>query len=45
MRGRNAKSHTKAKNTDVLTYKKSTALEAVIGYTKLSGEEERPGSA
>ena len=41
MRGRNAKSHTKAKNTDVLTYKKSTALEAVIGYLKLSGEEER----
>ncbi|ULG71833.1 Mini-ribonuclease 3 [Macrococcus brunensis] len=41
MRGRNAKSHTKAKNTDVLTYKKSTALEAVIGYLKLSGEDER----
>ncbi|TDM00892.1 Mini-ribonuclease 3 [Macrococcus carouselicus] len=41
MRGRNAKSHTKAKNTDVLTYKKSTGLEAVIGYLKLSGEDER----
>ena len=41
MRGRNAKSHTKAKNTDVLTYKKSTALEAVIGYLHLSGEEAR----
>ncbi|GGB11372.1 ribonuclease III [Macrococcus hajekii] len=41
MRGRNAKSHTKAKNTDVLTYKKSTALEAVIGYLKLAGEDDR----
>lgn len=41
MRGRNAKSHTKAKNTDVVTYKKSTALEAVIGFLHLSGEEAR----
>ncbi|KAA1039407.1 Mini-ribonuclease 3 [Macrococcus equipercicus] len=41
MRGRNAKSHTKAKNTDVVTYKKSTGLEAVIGYLQLAGEEGR----
>ncbi|TDM12026.1 Mini-ribonuclease 3 [Macrococcus lamae] len=41
MRGRNAKSHTKAKNTDVVTYKKSTGLEAVIGYLQLAGEEAR----
>lgn len=31
-RGRNAKSHTKAKNTDVQTYRKSSAIEAVIGF-------------
>lgn len=31
-RGRNAKSYTKAKNTDVQTYRKSSALEAVIGF-------------
>lgn len=41
MRGRNAKSHTKAKNTDVVTYKKSTGLEAVIGYLHLNNEDER----
>lgn len=40
-RGRNAKSHTKAKNTDVITYKKSSGLEAVIGYLELTGESER----
>jgi 23S rRNA maturation mini-RNase III len=31
-RGRNAKSYTKAKNTDVQTYRKSSGLEAVIGF-------------
>ncbi|ARQ08006.1 Mini-ribonuclease 3 [Macrococcoides canis] len=41
MRGRNAKSHTKAKNTDVVTYKKSTGLEAVIGYLHLNDDNER----
>lgn len=41
MRGRNAKSHTRAKNTDVISYKKSTALEAVIGYLHLNNETER----
>lgn len=41
MRGRNAKSYTKAKNTDVVTYKKSTGLEAVIGFLKLDGQEDR----
>lgn len=34
-RGRNAKSHTKAKNTDVQTYRKSSAIEAVIGFLYL----------
>ncbi|MBF7017874.1 Mini-ribonuclease 3 [Staphylococcus durrellii] len=40
-RGRNAKSYTKAKNTDIQTYKKSTALEAIIGYLYLEGHSER----
>ena len=31
-RGRNAHSHTKAKNTDIITYKMSTGFEAVLGY-------------
>ncbi|GGI29611.1 Mini-ribonuclease 3 [Staphylococcus chromogenes] len=40
-RGRNAKSYTKAKNTDVQTYRKSSALEAVIGFLYLEGQTER----
>ena len=40
-RGRNAKSHTKAKNTDIQTYRKSSGLEAVIGYLYLDHQEER----
>ncbi|EKU47403.1 ribonuclease III [Staphylococcus massiliensis CCUG 55927] len=40
-RGRNAKSHTKAKNTDVQTYRKSSGLEAVIGYLYLDHQTER----
>ncbi|SUK17315.1 ribonuclease III family protein [Staphylococcus agnetis] len=40
-RGRNAKSYTKAKNTDIQTYRKSSALEAVIGYLYLDGQHER----
>jgi ribonuclease-3 family protein len=40
-RGRNAKSYTKAKNTDIQTYKKSTALEAIIGYLYLDNRNER----
>lgn len=35
-RGRNAKSHTVPKNTDVQTYRYSTAFEALIGYHFLS---------
>lgn len=41
MRGRNAKSATVPKNTDVQTYRYSTAFEALIGYLYLQGEEER----
>lgn len=41
MRGRNAKSGTVPKNTDVQTYHYSTAFEALVGYLYLHGEEER----
>lgn len=40
-RGRNAKSHTTAKNTDVMTYRISTGFEAVFGYLYLSGQTQR----
>ncbi|MBY0121897.1 Mini-ribonuclease 3 [Bacillus sp. S/N-304-OC-R1] len=40
-RGRNAKSGSVPKNTDVQTYRYSTAFEALIGYLHLSGQEER----
>ena len=35
-RGRNAKSHTMAKNASVADYRKATGLEALIGYLYLS---------
>lgn len=41
MRGRNAKSGTIPKNTDVQTYRYGTAFEALIGYLYLLGESER----
>lgn len=40
-RGRNAKSGTVPKNTDVQTYRYSTAFESLIGYLFLSGRKER----
>lgn len=40
-RGRNAKSGTVPKNTDVQTYRYSTAFEALIGYHYLSGNNDR----
>lgn len=40
-RGRNAKSYTKAKNTDIQTYRKSSGLEAIIGFLYLEKENER----
>lgn len=39
-RGRNHKSHS-SKSTDIITYKKSTGLEALIGYLKINGNENR----
>ncbi|WP_078382575.1 Mini-ribonuclease 3 [Sutcliffiella halmapala] len=40
-RGRNAKSGTVPKNTDVQTYRYSTAFEALIGHLYLTDETER----
>ncbi|PLR96348.1 Mini-ribonuclease 3 [Bacillus sp. T33-2] len=40
-RGRNAKSGTVPKNTDVQTYRYSTAFEALIGYLYLGGKQDR----
>ncbi len=40
-RGRNAKSHTAAKNASIAEYRKATGLEALFGYLYLSGKEER----
>ncbi|AQP54779.1 Mini-ribonuclease 3 [Vagococcus penaei] len=40
-RGRNAKSHTSAKNTSVFTYRSSTGFEALVGYLHLTGQKER----
>lgn len=40
-RGRNAKSESVPKNTDVLTYRISTGFEALIGYLYLTQNEAR----
>ncbi|HWO78572.1 MAG TPA: Mini-ribonuclease 3 [Bacillus sp. (in: firmicutes)] len=40
-RGRNARSHTVPKNTDVQTYRYSTGFEALIGYLFLLNRIER----
>ena len=40
-RGRNANSYTKAKNTDVVTYKMSTGFEAVMGYLHMTNQVDR----
>lgn len=40
-RGRNSKINTRAKNTDIQTYLKSTGFEALIGYLYLTKQEER----
>jgi ribonuclease-3 family protein len=40
-RGRNAKSGTVPKNTDVQTYHYSTAFEALMGYLYLTDKEKR----
>ncbi|MGX9136476.1 Mini-ribonuclease 3 [Rummeliibacillus sp. JY-2-4R] len=40
-RGRNAKSGSVPKNTDVQTYNYSSAFEAVLGFLYLTGQSER----
>ena len=40
-RARNHKSHASPKHTDIITYKKSTGLEALIGYLKLTNQDKR----
>lgn len=40
-RGRNAKSGTVPKNTDVQTYRYGTAFEALMGYLYLAGRKQR----
>ncbi|MET3559038.1 ribonuclease-3 family protein [Streptococcus rupicaprae] len=40
-RGRNANTHTKAKNTDIITYKMSTGFEAVLGYLHMLERYDR----
>ena len=40
-RGRNAHSYTSAKNTDIIDYRISTGLEALIGYTYIKKDEAR----
>lgn len=40
-RGRNAKSHTTAKNADVMTYRMSTGFEALMGYLHLTKQTPR----
>lgn len=40
-RGRNANSHTKAKNTDRATYNQSSGFEAIFGYIYLKNNTKR----
>ena len=40
-RARNHKSHQSPKHTDIITYKKSTGLEALIGYLKITKKKKR----
>nr|WP_314981487.1 ribonuclease III domain-containing protein [uncultured Stomatobaculum sp.] len=40
-RGRNAHANTMAKNASMIDYRRATAFEALVGYWKLSGQEER----
>ena len=40
-RARNTKTNSHPKNTDIITYKEATSLEALIGYLKLENKEER----
>ncbi|MEF9967411.1 MAG: ribonuclease III domain-containing protein, partial [Longicatena sp.] len=41
LRGRNTNPKSKAKNADVLTYRKATGLEAIFGYLYLNKQTQR----
>lgn len=41
IRARNHKSHAHPKNTDIITYKCATGLEALIGFLYLNNQNER----
>ena len=41
LRGRNTNPKTKAKNADVITYRKSTGLEAIFGWLYLKQDYDR----
>lgn len=40
-RGRNAKSHTSAKNASIQDYRKATGFEALMGFLYLTGQTDR----
>ena len=40
-RGRNAKSHTSAKNASIQDYRKATGFEALMGFLYLNGQTDR----
>lgn len=40
-RGRNAKSHSHPKNSDVITYRRATGFECVFGFLHLTGQQDR----
>lgn len=40
-RARNHKSHNSPKGTDIVTYKKATGFEALIGYLRITNNENR----
>ncbi|MBQ6946667.1 MAG: ribonuclease III [Clostridia bacterium] len=40
-RGRNAKSHSRPKNADMIVYRRATGFEALFGFLHLCGREER----
>ena len=41
LRGRNTNTKSKAKNADVITYRKATGLEAIFGWLYLTKQNER----
>ncbi len=40
-RGRNAKSHSRPKNADMIAYRRATGFECLFGFLHLSGQTER----